>query len=138
MDEEFYWYLFYGALYLTSICLFIGSLRTLKGRTSWATTLMLIGSGLILGGSSLLFLIMITSEFFYTASFNGIGSGIFAAVSSLLFGLLGPLLFIIGFFGFCARWGATGKRQAELLEITAALTAARDAQNRSTSSEPIS
>ena len=99
---------------------------------------MLIGSGLILGGSSLLFLIIITSEFFYTASFNGIGSGIFAAVSPLLFGLLGPLLFIIGFFGFCARWGATGKRQAELLEITAALTAARDAQNRSTSSEPIS
>lgn len=123
MNEEHFGYFSFGVMILSVIAIFIGCLAIRKGTTFWVTKLMFIGSLLLLSGTFLMLILIygdLSNTFIIHDFFGFILTGLF---------LLGLLLFFIGFFGFCARWGASGRRRAELLEITAALAAAQSANS---------
>lgn len=126
MDEDIYGYIMLGVMVLSVVAIFIGCLAIRRGTTNWATKFMFIGSLLQLAGTllMLLFIYAEATDAFTVNEFEFLGF----SVAGLL--LLGPILFFIGFFGFCARWGASGRRRAELREITSALAAAQSANSR--------
>jgi len=99
-----------------------------EGPPFFGPTLMTTGSFMLLLGM-FFSLIMILS----TRWGNYQGSPFVAFLMMILF-FLGSFLFFIGFIAFCSRWGATGKRRAELIEITSALSAIQAAKNNKTSS----
>ena len=118
MDSEIYGYLALFALIISAVLLFAGSLKARQGPAFLAPKLMTIGSLLtLLGMTCILLLVMNDDPSLFEILY-------FAAL--LIF--FGSLLFFIGFIAFCVRWGNTGKRRAELLEFTAALSSMREVE----------
>ena len=121
MDEKVWGFLAFGAFYACLVLLFVGARRAVKGNSFWATRALMTGGVLMFGGGTLVGLFVLLISF----GDPGIAALTLASLCNLLI-LVGALIFLIGFFGFCARWGATGRRRAELLEITTALAAAKE------------
>lgn len=132
MDDEWLGYLVPVAFLVSTALLFLGSLGASRGNSFWATRLMTAGSAMMMGGMALVVILFLAEEF---TAFSVDGGISLVVIFGLLF-LLGPLLFFIALFGFCARWGATGRRRAELREITTALRAAQAAAQSSTQVSP--
>ena len=119
MNDDNFGYFILTVLMSSVVVAFVASLFLKKGTTFWATKLMLIGSSaLLLAGSFSTIWIIIEN-----LGPSPILNSAWIQVSLGICYLLGMLLFSIGLFGFCARWGAAGRRRAELHEITAALSA---------------
>ena len=131
MDEQWFGYLLLTISVASVIILFVASLRMRIGKRFWATTLMVLGSSMLLGGTLLAFLLFLLEQ-----SSQQIQEPILISIIFACLFLIGPLLFFIGFFGLCARWGATGRRRTELREITAALSAAQATRTENLSNEP--
>ena len=113
-------------LYACVVLLFAGSLLAKKGTHFWATRTLSISAGFTFICSTLLVIygLLIWLNDGLDFPFFLI---LFIAYPLVLIGLL---IYAIGFLGFCLRWGATGRRRAELLEITTALTAAKEQAQR--------
>lgn len=126
MDEDLWGILFLLIFFGCVSLLFFGAKSARKGKDFWAVRLVFSGSILMFVSAIVIGLFALASIF--SSEYLG-GPEVIAVIFYFVL-LLGILLYLIGFIGFCARWGATGKRRAELLEITAALSAARDQAQR--------
>ena len=126
MNEEVKTGLFLIASLVTTILLLVGATKAGKGLSFWAIPLLIIGAFLIVCAIIVITLVVLSDM----KSPDPGNSSFLIAIASYFILSLGVLLYAIAFLGFCARWGATGKRRSELLEVTAALTAARDQAQR--------
>ena len=105
------------------VCLF-AAILAFRGRSYWATRLMLVGSSLQLVGG----LIMVAGMFFVYRSIGGPygGGPTVSAIAWMVLSVLGPagtLVFLIGMIGLCMRFGAVERRAAELETLTQQLGA---------------
>lgn len=104
------------------IVMLVAAIIAHRGKSFWATWMMLIGSILVFVGIAGLVGMM-------ALIFDSMGSGSSRSTSATIaisaaagIGLLGGFLsFAIGLVGLCARWGPTAKRAAELEELTQSL-----------------
>jgi len=124
-------YLCLTTITLAAFLAIIASLKIQRITDAVPQRLMTCGSSLFFIGLLFIWLIILIEE-------SGGHSNMDDVLGFILLGiiLLGPILFLIGFINFCALWGATGKRRAELIEITSALTALHSAQQNNLSPSP--
>ena len=127
MDENLTIILLFSLFSATVVLLFVGSLRAAKGKIFWAVRFLKIGATLMLIGTIVAGVVL----FWHVFSLGFYKVGMLIGATFYLVMIAGGLSHLIGFLGFSIRWGATGKRRAELIEITAALSAARDQAQRS-------
>jgi len=90
-----------------------------RGRSFWATWLMLIGAILLLVG-----IIGMAGSLYLIIGQRG-SSGLITTIIVGIGSIGGTFCYFIGIFGLCARWGPTARRAAELEELTKSLIAER-------------
>lgn len=119
-------FLYSLSYFAIAVILFVGTVIALRGPSDWRTRTLATGSCCI-------FLAAILGA---VAAFDLIARR-YDTLVLLYFPLLillglGILIFFIGAFPFCAKWGAQGGRIAELEELTNALLAAQGQRERET------
>ncbi|MDP0492296.1 MAG: hypothetical protein Q7Q71_14705 [Verrucomicrobiota bacterium JB023] len=126
MDFELYGKAIVALYLLVLVIQTGGSFAANNGQSYWATKSMAGGSvGMTLSFGVLALAIFLEES----GSFEG------ALVFALAF-FTSSLLFLIGLIAFAAKFGATCRRTKELEEITAALAATVDAEQRAAQANP--
>ncbi|MDQ8191016.1 hypothetical protein [Roseibacillus persicicus] len=123
MDEETIYKILFFFVVVASGVFMASGMKADSGQSTWATRCQLFGGLGLFGLMGLVFLLVIGEEFFDEAGSIALACGVAASA----------LVFTIGLFGFCARYGATCRRVTQLEEIESALEAAvahSEAQDR--------
>lgn len=113
------------------IVMLVAAIVAHRGKSFWATWLMIIGSsGLILA------IALMAGAMFFTfqnlSRSGGSGSTASAMSSGIIFSIIGGLCgfggflaYGVGLIGLCVRWGPTARRAATLEELTTSLISER-------------
>lgn len=119
-------FLYCLSYFAIAVILFAGAVIALRGRSDWRTRTLATGS-------CFLFLAAILGA---VAAFALVARRydtlVLLYLPLLILLGLGILIFFMGAFPFCAKWGAQGGRIAELEELTNALLAAQRQRDRET------
>lgn len=121
-------FLFCLSYFSAASLLFAGSVIAVRGRSDWRVRTLATGATFIFLAAILGAVAALAA---WTESYDVI---LMMYIPILILIPLGTLVFFIGAFPFCARWGAQGGRIAELEELTNALLAAQAQRQRDAAS----